>query len=120
MCCFLPYSESSEEMGATVQGGTGTGFVEHSGLGEGLPSLQVFIGMLLCHLLASGSSCGISALVKSMASGWAGGFRLGFRLDHPGGPGATLGPGGMFFTRLSCSFYWGPEKPSSLASSNFQ
>ena len=107
-------------MGATVQGGTGTGFAKQSGLGEALPSLQVFLGMLLRRLLASGSSCGISAPVESMASGWAGSFRMGFRLDHPGGPGATLGLGGQSFARLSCSFHWGPEKPSSLVSSHFQ
>lgn len=111
-------------MGATVQGRTGTGFAEQSGLGEALPSLQVFLGMLLRCLLASGSSCGMpwkAWLQEGLgASGGAGGFRMGFRLNCSGGPGATLGFGGKSFTRLSCSFHWGPEKPSSLVSSHFQ
>lgn len=108
---FSSLFKPSEEMGATVQGGTGTGLAKQSGLGEALPSLQVVLRMLLRRLLALGSSCGILALVKSTASGWAGGFRMGFRMDHPGSPGATLGPGGKSFTRLSCSFHWGLRNP---------
>lgn len=95
--------------------GLALGLPSRAGWERLFPVFTSFLGMLLHHLLALGSSCGISALVESMASGWAGGFRL----DHPGGPGAMLQRGGKSFSRLSCSFHWGPEKPSSLVFSYY-
>lgn len=112
ICCFLPYSKSSEEMGAPVQ----------EGLALGWPggAFLAFLRMLLHQLLAPGSRCGLSALMEGDASGWAGGCRVGLRMDCLGSPGATLGLGGQPCTRLSCSFHWGPEKPSGLVPSHVQ
>lgn len=75
-------------------GGTGTGFSEQSRLGEAIPSLQVFVGMLLRCLLALGSSCGTRTWWKA-TSGWAEGFRVGLSLDHPGDPWGHTGARGQ-------------------------
>lgn len=98
-------------MGTAGQAGTGTGFKEQSRLGEALASLQILLGMLMCHLPALGST-----LVESKSSAWAEGFRMGSSLDHCG---ATLGLEQKAFTRLSCSFHLGPDKPSSLVYIHF-
>lgn len=98
-------------MGTAGHSGTGTGFDELSRLGEALPILQIFLGVLMCLLLALGST-----LVESKSSGWAEGFRMGSSLNHRG---TTLGLERKAFNRLSCSFHSGPDKPSGLVYIHF-
>lgn len=91
-------------MGTAGQAGIGTGFEVQSGLGETSQSTDFFRD---AHV--SPACSGLSAGGKQV-------YRMGSSLGYRG---ATLGLEQKAFTRLSCSFHLGPDKPSSLVYIHF-